>query len=472
MWNEEFHDSSISGGTTSSGRGDGVHSCGMESPATVLRKASVTADVAAEVRRRFGTPCYVYNRALLEASARAALAFPAPYGLTLRYAMKANPSRGILTLFRDLGLHVDASSDFEVERALKAGFPPERIQLTSQMPSRRLAEHVRRGVLYNACSLHQLEEFGKVAPGYDVSVRINPGLGSGSTKRTNTGGPASSFGIWHEYLDEALTTAARHGLRITRLHTHIGSGTDPEVWKRVARMTLDIVARCPDVAVVNLGGGFKVGRMPEEPSVDLVDVGNHVRGELEAFQQRDGRTLGLEIEPGTLLVANAGVIGHTCGDVVATGREGYLFAKLDAGMPEVTRPSIYGAQHPIDVLADGREQAAVVFVGPCCESGDILTPAPGDPEALAPRWVPRPRIDDLVVIRGAGAYCAAMATINCNSYPQAPEVMLEADGSLRLLRRRQEPEQVWANEVQATERCEPLRSGAGSRWGAASGPGP
>jgi diaminopimelate decarboxylase len=61
--------------------------------------------------------------------------------------------------------------------------------------------------------------------------------------------------------------------------------------------------------------------------------------------------------------------------------------------------------------------------------------------------VPRPAIDDLVVIGGAGAYCSAMATINYNSYPQAPEVMLEADGSLRLLRRRQPPEDVWANEV-------------------------
>jgi diaminopimelate decarboxylase len=116
-------------------------------------------------------------------------------------------------------------------------------------------------------------------------------------------------------------------------------------------------------------------------------------------------------------------------------------------MPEVTRPSLYGAQHPIHVLADGRQEADVVFVGSCCESGDILTPAPGDPEALAPRRVPCPRIGDLVLVGGAGAYCAAMATINYNSYPQAPEVMLEPDGTLRLLRRRQALEQIWGNEV-------------------------
>jgi diaminopimelate decarboxylase len=411
------------------------------------RPSRLTAEVAADVRRRFGTPCYVYDRAALEGGAREALAFPAPFGFTLRYAMKANPSRGLLQLFRDLGLHVDASSDFEVERALRAGFSPERVLLTSQMPSRFLEAHVARGVLFNACSLHQLDEFGRLAPGREISVRMNPGLGSGSTKRTNTGGPASSFGIWHEDLGEVKAVAERHGLRITRLHSHIGSGTDPEVWKRCARMTLDLVAKLGEVNRVNLGGGFKVGRMPEEPSTDLADVGTHVRREIEAFHERDGRALHLEIEPGTFLVANAGAIVASCVDVVDTGADGYLFAKLDAGMPEIARPSLYGAQHPIDVLAAGRDQAAVVFVGPCCESGDILTPAPGDPEALMPRWVPRPEIGDLVVVGGAGAYCAAMATINYNSYPQAPEVMLELDGTLRLLRRRQSPEQVWQNEI-------------------------
>jgi diaminopimelate decarboxylase len=409
--------------------------------------SGLTAARAAEVRARFGTPCYVYERATLEASARAALAFPAPFGFTLRYAMKANPSSGILALFRDLGLHIDASSDHEVERALRAGFAPAQIQLTSQMPSLRLPEFREAGVLFNACSLRQLETYGKVAPGGEVSVRMNAGLGSGSTNRTNTGGPASSFGVWHEYLGDVKTVAETYNLRVTRLHSHIGSGTDPEVWKRVTRMTLDLVAKLPDVTVINLGGGFKVGRMPDEATTDLQDVGAHVRRELEAFRERDGRALHLEIEPGTYLVANAGAVVATCVDVVDTGRDGYLFAKLDTGMPEVTRPSLYGAQHPITVLADGRPAADVVFVGPCCESGDILTPAPGDPEALAPRRVARPQPGDVVVVGGAGAYCAAMSTINYNSYPQAPEVMLEPDGTLRLLRRRQTLAQVWANEV-------------------------
>jgi len=419
----------------------------MTSAAAGGRTPFLSAETAAEVRERFGTPCYVYDRATLESAARRALGFRAPYGFTLRYAMKANPSRGILTVFRALGLHIDASSDWEVERALRAGFAPEQILLTSQMPSRRVAEYAARGVLLNACSLHQLESLGRAAPGRAVAVRLNPGLGSGSTKRTNTGGPSSSFGIWHDDLGEVKAAAARHGLTLRILHTHIGSGTDPEVWKRATRMTLALAAQLPDVAAVNLGGGFRVGRMPEEPSVDMDEVAAHVHEELQAFRERDGRALGLEIEPGTYLVAQAGAVVATCVDVVETGADGYLFAKLDTGMTEVARPSLYGAQHPVDVLAAGREPAEVVFVGPCCESGDILTPAPGDPEALGPRWVPRPLVGDLVVVGGAGAYCAAMSTVNYNSYPQAPEVMLEPDGTLRLLRKRQSLDQILANEV-------------------------
>lgn len=402
---------------------------------------------AAEVRERFGTPCYVYDRATLEAAAAAALAFPRAHGFTLRYAMKANPSRAILGLFRNMGLAIDASSDWEVERALRAGFGPAYIQLTAQAPSRRLREFVERGVLVNACSLHQLDRLGTEFPGRDVTVRVNPGLGSGATNRTNTGGPASSFGIWHEHLDRVVALATRHRLTIRGLHTHIGSGSDPAVWTRVASLVLDIVARLPDVRTVSLGGGFKVARVPGERTTDLAEVGAVVRDAFVAFERRTGRALDVEIEPGTWLVANAGAVVATCIDVVDTGPQGYLFAKLDTGMTEVTRPALYGAQHPIAVLADGRPRVPVVFVGPCCESGDILTPGPGDPESLAPREVPRPEIGDLVVVGGAGAYCASMSVANYNSYPRAPEVLRERDGSLRLVRRRETLEQMLANEI-------------------------
>jgi diaminopimelate decarboxylase len=281
-----------------------------------------------------------------------------------------------------------------------------------------------------------------------VTIRVNPGLGSGATNHVNTGGPASSFGIWHEHLDVAKALAQRHRLAIRGLHTHIGSGSDPAIWTRVVALVLGIAERLPDVVAASLGGGFKVARVAGESETDLNAVGEAARTAFAAFHARTGRALHLEIEPGASLTANAGVIVATCLDVADTGPAGYRFAKLDAGMTEILRPSLYGAQHPIEVLAEGRERAAFVFVGPTCESGDVLTPAPGDPESLAPRDVARPEPGDLVLIGGAGAYCAAMAAVGYNSYPAAPEVVREGPSEFRLARRRQTLEEALAPEVE------------------------
>ena len=175
-------------------------------------------------------------------------------------------------------------------------------------------------------------------------------------------------------------------------------------------MNFDIVRQFPDVVTLNLGGGFKVGRMPEEQSTDLQVVGQPVKEKFEEFAAETGRTIRLEIEPGTFLVANACALLSKVQDVVSTGEGGYNFIKLNTGMTELLRPSIYGAQHPIS-LSQGLEKDATedyVVVGHCCESGDILTPAPGDPELLATRTLPVAEIGDFCVIDGSGAYASAM----------------------------------------------------------------
>jgi len=408
-------------------------------------------DQVRDLADRFGTPLYVYDRRSLEAAARDVLGFPNAFGLTARYAMKALPSRAVLRVFDALGLGIDASSGYEVERALRAGIAPERIQLTAQELPADLGDLVEQGVWFNACSVHQLEAFGRLFPGRELSVRINPGLGSGHNNRTNVGGASSSFGIWHEHLPQVIETAASHGLHLTRMHTHIGSGGDPAVWQRCAELSLAIAARLPDVTRLNLGGGFKVGRMPGEPSADLKEIGDTVVTLFEAFRREHGRALHLELEPGTYLVANAGAVLARVIDVVDTGAGGRRFVKVDTGMTEILRPSLYGAQHPMAIVQreagrDGPEDEFVV-AGHCCESGDILTPAPGDPEGLAPRRLPTPAVGDYLVIDGAGAYCSGLQGKNYNSFPEAAEVMIDLDGSAALVRRRQTLEQMLANEL-------------------------
>ncbi len=403
------------------------------------------------LRAEFGTPVYVYDQKQLETAAREVLAFPNAYGLTARYAMKALPTAAIVQILSGRGLHIDASSGFEAERALLAGVPPERIQISAQELPLNLKGLVERGVLFNACSLEQLEAYGRLFPGREVSVRINPGLGTGHNNRTNTGGPASSFGIWHEHLDRVRALQGQLDLRITRMHTHIGSGGDPQAWKHCARLALAIAAQLPDVVRLNLGGGFKVGRMPDEASANLAEIGNALLDDFRDFAKAHGRELHLEIEPGTYLVARAGAIVANVNDVVDTGDGGYTFAKVDTGMTEFLRPNLYGAQHPISIFpADpraARDEIDVLIAGHCCESGDMLTPAPGDPEGLAPRRLKRPVIGDSIVIGGAGAYCSGLAASHYNSFPQAPEVLLTPNGDFRLIRRRQTLEQILSNEL-------------------------
>ncbi len=404
---------------------------------------------AKKIADKFSTPCYVYDESSLVKQAKAALAFPNAFGLTVRYAMKASSNAAILKLFDSLGLHIDASGEYEVERAIRAGIAPARISLSSQQLPADLKGIVKAGVLYNACSLRQLEEFGKIARGGEVGVRINPGLGSGGTQRTNVGGPASSFGIWFEYIPQIKEIAKKYGLKIVRIHTHIGSGSDPLVWQKVAKMSIDTVEQFPDVSTLDMGGGFKVGRVAGEKSTDLQKIGKPVAKLVKDFAARTGRKLHFEIEPGTFLLANCAAVISTVQDMCDTGKDGYKFIKLDSGMTDILRPSIYGAQHPVSILSAKPEKKTekYIVVGHCCESGDILTPAAGDPEALNPRPMKKAKIGDLCVIGGCGAYCSSMSPSNYNSYPASAEVMLLKSGKIKLIRRRQTLEQIVENEL-------------------------
>lgn len=414
----------------------------------------LTPEAVSAVRKQFGTPVYVYDAAGLQQSARQALAFPNAYGLTVRFAMKACPNAAHLRLFHSLGLHIDASSGHEVERALRAGVPAANISLSSQELPTDFARLIKLGVKLNACSLSQLEAFAKAFPGTCCGLRFNPGLGSGGTGKTNVGGPHSSFGIWHEWADEAGAIADRHSLTIERIHTHIGSGSDPAVWEKVSGMSLALVQRFADVHTLNLGGGYKVARMKDEKATDLQAIGVPVRDRFIAFAERTGRRIHLEIEPGTYLTANNGCLVATIQDIVHTGGpDGRAFLKLDCGMTEILRPSLYAAQHPIIVVpgTPTSETHDYLVSGHCCESGDVLTTGPDDPESLQPRTLTRAQPGDLCVIEGAGAYCAAMSSKNYNSFPEAAEVWYTRKGDFHLIRKRQTLEQILQNEVPLPE---------------------
>jgi diaminopimelate decarboxylase len=142
------------------------------------------ATSASAIREACGTPCYVYSEKILREQADKALKFPNPYGMTVRFAMKACPNAAILQLFNNMGINFDASSGYEVIRAVKAGIKPNQLSLSSQELPHNFKELIEMGTEFNACSLNQLETFGKLFPGGSCGVRFNPGTGSGGTGKT------------------------------------------------------------------------------------------------------------------------------------------------------------------------------------------------------------------------------------------------------------------------------------------------
>mmetsp|Transcript_16990 Transcript_16990/g.33922 ORF Transcript_16990/g.33922 Transcript_16990/m.33922 type:complete len:489 (-) Transcript_16990:43-1509(-) len=435
--------------------------------AVPTKSAFLTPESAAAAIEAVGSPLYAYSLDMLEEFAAKCLAFPNAYGLTVRYAMKSCPNGAILSLFNSRGIHIDASSGFEVRRAMAAGVPADHISLSTQELPNDFAELIDMGVKVNACSLSQIERIGKhySAAGTNqiIGIRVNPGVGSGGFSssttgfsKTNVGGPTSSFGIWHDLLTDGTvpTMVSKYGLIVERIHTHIGSGSDPKIWQSVASRSLSFCKIWDTVTSCNLGGGYKVGRNPGEPTTDLQEIGAPVTNVFRDFAAETGRELRLEIEPGTYLVANAGALVCTVQDkVFTTGDGSHTFLKLDAGMTDVLRPSLYGAVHPITILPGsgkssdvGTESESVVVVGHCCESGDLMTPQPGEPESLGERSLRKAAIGDICVMDGSGAYCSGMSTKNYNSFPEAPEVLVDADGKPHVIRSRQSLEQIYQNE--------------------------
>lgn len=370
-------------------------------------------------------PFYVYSKVALAKRAEALTGLKLPFGITVRYAVKANPHPEIIRIFQEAGLSFDASSSYEAANLLGLGIPGNSISLSSQQPAHNLSELLKEGVQFVATSMRQLELVAAAMPhGGKIALRVNAGVGSGHSNGTTTAGRAASFGLWHEYVNDALKYAHDHNLAINRLHTHIGSGADPAVWGKAIETSLAIAERMPDVTTLDMGGGYKVQRAEGEQETDMPSVAAVFSERLQAFAQKTSRQLHLEIEPGTWLVAHAGSLVTEIVDIVDTGKDGFTFLRTNTGMNDFMRPTLYGAQHGIELIGEGGEEQPYVVVGHNCESGDVLTTAPGDSETIQPRNLPQARIGDLLVIRDTGAYSASMRVKGYNAFPNAHEFLV------------------------------------------------
>jgi diaminopimelate decarboxylase len=447
---------------------------------------------------RFGTPVYVYDAAKIVERVNDLKQFD-----VIRYAQKACSNIAILDLVRRQGVVVDAVSAGEVHRALAAGYRaggqrsevrdqrlevkgsennhPEIVYTADIFDREALDLVVKLGLPVNCGSPEMIDQLGERAPGRQITLRINPGFGHGHSQKTNTGGEQSKHGIWHEQLDDCLRRADHHGLAVTGIHMHIGSGTDLAHLAQVCgalERAAEVVGR--SVTTISAGGGLPI---PYRAGQTYVDVDQYFRlwdATRKRLETKFDHKITLEIEPGRYLVAESGYLVAEIRAVKQMG--GNTFYLLDAGFNNLARPILYGAYHPMSVCPSSphalREEPCarsphalreephaaagtpseghitrsvmatvpqhdVVVGGPLCESGDIFTQEEGG--FVAKRSLPVAAVGDYLIIERAGAYGFVMAS-NYNSKPLPPEVLIQG-GQGHLIRARQTLDDLIRGEV-------------------------
>ena len=406
----------------------------------------------AELAQTYGTPTYFYDASVIRQRIADLKRFD-----VIRYAQKANSNLAILDLVRRQGCVVDAVSPGEVYRAEQAGFNPglepgcqppgsilhggspanvPAIVYTADIFDRAALEMVvQQNIHVNAGSADMIEQLGQQAPGRSITLRINPGFGHGHSAKTNTGGPSSKHGIWHEELPGAIALAQKYSLSISGLHIHIGSGTDFEHLSQVCQAMESLVAQVGvSIRSISAGGGLPTPYRSTDQPIDIQRYFELWDASRKRMETHLGHPISLEIEPGRFLVAESGYLVTEIRAIKKMGEN--LFYLVDAGFNNLARPILYGAYHPMAIAARGTassQQQAVIVGGPLCESGDIFTQEEGG--FVRSRELPTAQIGDLLVIGCAGAYGAVMSS-NYNGKPFAAEVLLDADRH-HLIRQRQ-----------------------------------
>ncbi len=398
-----------------------------------------------ELARRFGTPLYVYDERAIEQRIASLRAFD-----VIRFAQKACSNLAVLDSVRRRGVLVDAVSSGEVRRAFAAGYSaegtPPPIVYTADIFDRESMQLVlEHNIHVNAGSPDMIDQLGNEAPGRAITMRINPGFGHGHSQKTNTGGQQSKHGIWHEQLEDCLRRADRHGLWVTGLHMHIGSGTDLDHLGQVCGAMEGMAERAGrSILSISAGGGLPIAYRADEAEVDLERYFELWNASRARIAERLGHAISLEIEPVRFLTADS---GYMIAEIRAIKKMGNnLFYLLDAGFNNLARPILYGAWHPMALApSDGdvrRKTHEVIVGGPLCESGDIFTQQDGG--IVCHRTLPIAGVGDLLVIGCAGAYGNVMSS-NYNSKLMAAEVLLR-DGHAYEIRARQSFDQLVANE--------------------------
>ena len=431
----------------------------------------------ARVADKFGTPLYVYSAGtILDHYRRLDAAF-APLDHLVCYAVKANSNRAMLKLLAQEGAGFDIVSGGELYRVLAAGGDPAKCTFAGVGKSREEIEYAleERVYSFNVESEAELEFIDRIAGAKNlrapIALRANPDVDPHTHEYISTGSGENKFGIALNHLAAVYERAAKmRNIDIVGVQMHIGSQITEakpfaDAIKKVAPLVRQLKSKY-GIKFFSIGGGLgivyessfesgarewwnesksKSASKSERKRKNALSIQQYVDAILPPLGELKLRTL---LEPGRLLVGNAGVLLTRVRYIKRSSQK--KFAIVDAGMNDLIRPALYHSYHEIvpveepicraDATANAVQSKSktekIDIVGPVCESGDFLA---------LDREMPEIREGDLLAIMSAGAYGFVMAS-NYNSRPLPAEALVRGD-KFALIRHRQTNENLIRGEI-------------------------
>ncbi len=364
------------------------------------------------------TPFYYYDTELLRTTLRAINEEAGKHQrFQVHYAVKANANPKVLNIICQAGLGADCVSGGEIEAALKAGFPSNKIVYAGVGKSDwEINLGLDAGILaFNVESIPELEVINELAAQKNtvakVAFRINPNVGAHTHANITTGLAENKFGIAMRDMENVINYAASlKNVVFTGLHFHIGSQIlEMDDFKALCNRINDLQDQLEMhhivVDSINVGGGLGIdynhpNRMP------IPDFKAYFDTYAKFLKLRPHQTLHFEL--GRAVVAQCGtLITRTL--YVKQG-DFKQFAIVDAGMTDLIRPALYNAYHKIENITSNEPVETYDVVGPICESSDVFAKAID---------LNKTHRGDLIAIRSAGAYGEIMASgYNCRQLPK------------------------------------------------------
>lgn len=393
----------------------------------ILRADGVSlADIAEKV----GTPTFVYVAKNIAEAYQELEAQIASVPHLVCYALKANSNLAVVSMLGQLGAGADIVSGGELHRALMADIPADKIVFSGVGKTKEEIDYAlrKRILCFNIESEQELLQIDLIAKSHrkvaNVMLRVNPDVNPKVHPYIATGMKKSKFGIpYRKAYDLVRATLRLKNVNLIGLSCHIGSQITElapyqDAFERMLKLHDRILKLKSQITHLDMGGGLGVVYNRERPPA----LGSWVQGFLPEIRDRN---LTLVLEPGRSLVANAGVLLSRV--IYAKRGETDNFIIADAGMNDLIRPALYEAYHSILPVHFKRyRKIRASIVGPCCESGDILTKS---------RRIQNFQQNDLLAIMSCGAYGSVMSS-HYNLRPKAAEVLVR-DGRFYVVRDRE-----------------------------------